>query len=450
MNLHDPIARALDDQAAPFLAGHWISSVDLKSICAITGTPVFIYSEAQLIRNVRRIKAATMQAGLENKVSIYVPFFPNANPHILRPLQAEGVGTLVQMPNEYALLAGYGFSDFIVSPGHVSDEEIAFWVGKNHPTFLASIDEIRFALSSRAQTISVRVDSLGSDKPGVKVAQLPELAALLKAHDRTLDSFEVYCGSGNSLGDMVDIVRQIFQIYLDHFPTAHSINFAGGHGFNYDSWDEEEKHFDWGTYFHEIRKLADRMNIPRTVDFLFEPARDVLADTGVLVCKIKRDIVHHANGSIVVTDGSRMLMPSAQLRKRSHNTVFLDENFREISDRAETISCKLRGRSILRNDYILPGDTEVPTALKVGDYLMIMDVGAYCATQHMEFLNVPPAGEVMVDSDGATHLVTRPGDELDKWRNLLPQRELLTTECGRRSEAKLHGLFSVRERSSAE
>jgi hypothetical protein len=67
----------------------------------------------------------------------------------------------------------------------------------------------------------------------------------------------------------------------------------------------------------------------------------------------------------------------------------------------------------------------VPNSVKAGDFLIIMDVGAYCATQHMEFLNVPPAGEVMVAADGTAYLVTKPGDNLDKWRNVLPQRKVL-------------------------
>lgn len=413
------------DEGGSRLAAHWVSTVDLTSICAATGTPVFIYSEAQLIKNLRRVKAAAASAGLAGRLSIYVPFFPNAHPLILQPLRDEGAGILLQMPNEYAIVTQHGFSDFIVSPGHVSDDEIAFWNEKGYPIFLASIDEVRFALDQKAQTISVRIDSLGSDKPGIKLEQMTDLAALLKSYGRTLECFEVYCGSGNSLAEMVDIARQIFQIYLDHFPTARSLNFAGGHGFNYDKWGGEEKHFDWETYLHSIYNLAREMEIPETLRFLFEPARDVLADIGVLVVGIKRKIITHAAGSIVVTDGSRMLMPSAQLRNRPHNTVVLDKYFHEIIDRADSTECKIRGRSILRNDYILPGQASVPNSVKAGDYLIIMDVGAYCATQHMEFLNVPPAGEVMVAADGTAYLVTKPGDNLDKWRNVLPQRKVL-------------------------
>ncbi|WP_197083089.1 hypothetical protein [Chromobacterium sp. LK11] len=408
------------------MAHHWISTVNLAEICARAGTPVFIYSEAQLIKNIRRVKAAYRAAGLNGRVSIFVPFFPNANPHVVKPLYDEGAGILLQMPNEYKLVKKYGLDRFIISPGHVSNQELSYWSSKGYPVFLASLDEIAFAIQQNVPTISARIDSLRSDKPGIKVEQLGALAEMLSASGRTLECFEVYCGSGNSLQDMINIVRRIFQIFVEHFPTAKSINFAGGHGFDYDLWTETEKHFDWETYFSAIRDLAVEMRISETVKFLFEPARDILADAGVLLTGIKRNIVNHSNGDIVVTDGSRMLMPSAQLRKRAHNTAFLDASFQEIADYSGSGSAKIRGRTLLRNDYILPGEVAVPATVKEGDYLLILDVGAYCATQHMEFLNVPPAGEVLVAQDRHAYLVTKPGEESDKWRNLLPERQPLS------------------------
>lgn len=411
----------------PILADHWMSAVNLAEICSKSRTPVFIYSEAQLIKNVRRIKAAYQAADLDDRVSIFVPFFPNANPHVMKPLHDEGAGILLQMPNEYDLVRKHGLHRFIISPGHVSNQELSYWFAKGYPVFLASLDEISFAIQQNAPTISARIDSLCSDKPGIKVEQLGKLATMLSASGRTLECFEVYCGSGNSLQNMVDIVRQIFLMFVEHFPTARSINFAGGHEFNYELWGEAEKHFDWTTYFSAIRDLATEMRIPKTVKFLFEPGRDVLADAGVLLTSVKRDIVHHSNGNVVVTDGSRMLMPSAQLRKRAHNTVFLDKDLQEIIDYSGSSNAKVRGRTLLRNDYILPDEVAAPASVKEGDYLLILDVGAYCATQHMEFLNVPPAGEVLIGKNGGAYMVTKPGDESDKWRNLLSERQLLST-----------------------
>ena len=402
------------------LAKSWVGDVDLQFIRDEVGTPVFLYSERQLRRNVERITAAAAASGLADRVELYVPFFPNSNPHVLRPLQDMGVGLLLQLPGEYEITNRFGFDNFIVSPGHVSDEEIAFWSQHSYPTFLSSLDEIDYALRVGAPSISARIDSLDSGKPGIKYTELDRLAGLLREHDRELECFEVYCGSGNSRDEMIKIVETLFTIFTTHFPGAQSVNFAGGHGFTYEAWDETDKHFAWSDYFQALRAIADRMSVPPGVKFMFEPARDVLADTGALLLGVKRGVITTPVSSIVATDGSRMLMPSAQLRDRRHNVVFLGAEMDELAGSTGTLAA-LRGRTILRHDYILPGEYPVPEAVGSDSHVVILDVGAYCATQHMEFLNVPPPAEVMVDTDGRAHLVTAHGDVLDKWRHLLPE-----------------------------
>jgi diaminopimelate decarboxylase len=409
------------------LASSWIKDAGLQLIEEKVGTPVFIYSEERLLKNIDRIKRSAQAAGLGGRVELHIPFFPNSNPHVLKPLQRMDVGLLVQLPSEYRILRSFGFEKFIVSPGHVGDDEIGFWAQTGCPTFLSSLDEVAYALRIGAPSVSARIDSLDSGKPGIKLGELDRLAGLLDSHQRDLECFEVYCGSGNSCDDMIGIIEALFGIFQKYFPRTRSVNFAGGHGFVYEAWDESEKHFDWNQYFTALRQVVDRMGIPGHVKFLFEPARDVLADIGALLLKVERAVITNPVASIVVTDGSRVLMPSAQLRERRHNVVFLDGQMAETrppGPGAGTLAA-LRGRTILRNDYILPGEYWVPQGVGPGSYLLILDVGAYCATQHMEFLNVPPPAEVLVDSAGFPHLITFRGDELDKWRNLLPEKQAL-------------------------
>jgi diaminopimelate decarboxylase len=222
---------------------------------------------------------------------------------------------------------------------------------------------------------------------------------------------------------MISVLEQVFMIFRTHFPTASSINFAGGYGFDYEEWDDADKHFDWDRYFKELREIAHRYELPAHVQFLFEPARDLLADVGTLLLSVKRNLIWKPGANQVLTDGSRILLPSAQHKGRHHNVIFLDGSMAEMDSNGTRAA--LRGRSILRHDYVLPGEYWVPEGIGAGDYVLILDVGAYCATQHMEFLNIPPAAEVLKEAAGSLSLITAHGDELDKWRHLLAERKSL-------------------------
>jgi hypothetical protein len=43
----------------------------------------------------------------------------------------------------------------------------------------------------------------------------------------------------------------------------------------------------------------------------------------------------------------------------------------------------------------------------------------------MEFLNIPPAAEAVIDKAGSVYLITSHGDKFDKWRYVLPDRKEL-------------------------
>ncbi len=40
------------------------------------------------------------------------------------------------------------------------------------------------------------------------------------------------------------------------------------------------------------------MGIPETVRFLFEPGHDILAGVGMLIVKVKQNIIRHSNSNI--------------------------------------------------------------------------------------------------------------------------------------------------------
>jgi diaminopimelate decarboxylase len=116
-------------------------------------------------------------------------------------------------------------------------------------------------------------------------------------------------------------------------------------------------------------------------------------------------------------------MPSAMMRKRQHRTVFLDKSFNElpVSERRGFLS----GATTLSSDYVYPGSIPIPEQLSPGEYVLVKDVGAYAATQHMEFLNQPPPAEVLVNELQQLQVITERGPADDKVRHVLQEPVLI-------------------------
>ena len=414
------------DERAPSRLHHtWIRPETFRNIINAVGTPVFVYSVGQLLMNARRIICAADKAGIGRRVKSFIPFFPNSNPHLLQPLKDLGMGVLIQVPGEYAILRRFGFEHFIASPGYLSNTEIDFWIQTGFPVFLSSLDEVAYLLEAHPDApINVRLDSLSSDKPGVKYGQLSDLANLLTSHNKELNCFELYCGSGHSTEGMIGFLEQVFMIHRTYFPHVRAIDLAGGYGFDYAAWRQSDKHFQWDVYFEAVKRTAQKYAVSDSVDFIIEPARDLLADVGVLVLGVKRETIINPGTNQLVTDGSRVLMPSALYKNRMHNILFFDANLTELQP--GELKAAIRGRGILRHEQVLPGEYRVPDGIGSGDSIVVLDAGAYCATQHMEFLNIPPAAEVLIQDSGEPLLITSRGNDLDKWRHLVNEKQPLS------------------------
>jgi ubiquinone/menaquinone biosynthesis C-methylase UbiE len=104
--------------------------------------------------------------------------------------------------------------------------------------------------------------------------------------------------------------------------------------------------------------------------------------------------------------------------------VFFDENFQRVTH-GKTFSGKLSGSTALSSDYILPHQVSIPYNIKENQCIAVQDTGAYCATQHMEFLNKKPCPEILVNGE-KMFLITKRGKDTDKLRYVFKKpKELL-------------------------
>ncbi|MBI4599830.1 diaminopimelate decarboxylase [Candidatus Uhrbacteria bacterium] len=403
-----------------------ITRQQFKKITEGYGTPAFVYDEHTLRKNIERIFSAAATHGLTGRVMPYVAYFANSNPHLFSIVTDAGARILIQTPEEYCQLKKFHLErNVLVSPSFLSDKDIDFWTKRGIEINLASMEEVEHCRERYPKKpVSIRIDCTKEEKQrmAIKRSQLPYLKKILAKTHTPLRSFQVYSGTGSSLETLKTNADFVFDIYARYFPQAKVLNFGGGFGFQYDAHGPEDTHFDWNAYFEHIAKRIKEKNIPDDITFIVEPGRDVFADAGSFLISVNR-IVQTGHSKQIATDGSFVFMPSATVRTRQHRTRFFSAHFRELTDRDD---CGfISGCTTLSSDYVFPGTIALPRNLQKGDYLLIEDIGAYGATQHMEFLNKRPCPEFLIRPDRTITLLTHRGSVIDKIRYTLVKPRII-------------------------
>ena len=384
------------------------------------GTPVFVYREEILRTNVARIKKAVSTFGLEERVHLYVPYFANSNPHLFAVLAESGVGATLQTKEEDAHFRAFGLEmKRIVSPTHLTDSDLEYFVGQNVPINVGTGGNLRRLLDLGIRDLRIRVDlSLeGNQKQGIKPSQFEAVKKLLG--NRTLYGIHIYPGTSSTLELCLRYQRRALEI-LHHFPELKEINLGGGFYFDYEEKNDEKQHFDWVVYFSELRKRIDELGVSDNVIFVLEPGRDILADVGIMIVKVHAlEKTFGLEYCDVYTDGSYVFIPSSTVKVRQHQLRYFSADFQEKNEEQYNgRPVKLNGCTTLSSDRLFPGIVYVPPALCADDYVLIEDVGAYGATQHLEFLNKAPAPEILVRNNDLVHVISRKGELTDRLRNV--------------------------------
>jgi len=397
-----------------------IAKETYERIISSCRTPVFVYSEPTLKKNIERIRDAIRHSDLDNQVIISAAYFTNSNPHLFKILEGLRIGATLQSTEEFYQLEKHGLDNIekIVSSTALSDEDLEFFIGKGLLMNAALPDEIEYILQ-KTDKFGLRIDLSPeqNQRTGLKISEFAKIEKILGKSNNGLFAIHTYPGTNSEYDKLVRHAEETFKAYKKYFPQVKEINLGGGFAFDYDAKDALEKHFPWNNYFYKLKDLAIRYSIPGNVRISIEPGREIFADIGEFIIKVNR--VHkrpHDEIMRIYTDGSYAHMPSATLKQRQHQLRFLDRDFNEITD--QTNFGELSGCTSLSNDFIFPGIIQVPESLSKGDYILIQDIGAYGATQHMEFLNKRPATEILVRKEGIVEIISERGSYADKVRNV--------------------------------
>ncbi len=396
----------------------------LSSLTSDYQGPIYIYSGKQMA-----LRAKTLQEALPSQTEIYYALKANYHKDVLRLFIACGLGMDVVSQGElqWSLEQGCPAHKIIFSGIGKTEKELiyALKVGVRQIN-VESLPELYrlHALTQKLQlraSIGLRVNpdvdaqthpyiatGLKNNKFGIEVDALTECDQLLKSNPFLIfKGFSLHIGSqlvdlnaySEAFEKLVPVIKQ-WKAQGYHFET---LDAGGGLGIFYDRFDEAQEialAHEWGQRIEKSWKgLSDKI--------LVEPGRWLVAHGGVLLTRVEyiKKTSHHTF-AVVDTGMHHLLRPALYqakhrivplVKKTSLSSSSLQENdlmTPQKENRLSLQSYQVVGPICESSDVL--GAEVLLEDLREGDFLVVLDTGAYGQVMSSHYNLRPEAQEIFL------------------------------------------------------
>jgi diaminopimelate decarboxylase len=384
------------------------------------GTPLYIYSKNQILRNYREINQPLVNSKLDF-INCYA-IKANSNPEILKLLAEEGAGAEIASGGELYLALKFGYLRNKITFTGVgkTDEEIEYALRENIFNFTVEslqevmvISEIAHKLGVIAR-VSIRVN------PDIDAKTHPYITTGMKENKFGIDSkdiLEVFhiasrlpnidvIGIHSHIGSQITEVNPYMQAvkYLGELIekieamgiNIRYLNFGGGFGVKYKNvlthryipteGDDTENYASLGDHVESVVKLLSQYN----KKLVIEPGRSLVANAGLLAGKVLFTKQGEVKKFIITDTGMNDLMRPC-LYQAYHQVVPLTlkdtgyETVDVVGPVCETSDFLATKRSLQK--------------LERGDKFAVMTTGAYGYSLSSNYNARLRPAEVLVDGD---------------------------------------------------
>ncbi len=382
--------------------------VPLSRIADEVGSPVYVYSQATLVRHACVFRDALTNAGVANP---HIAFAIKANPNlaVLKVLAREGYGADVVSDGEMnrALAAGIAAKDIVFSGVGKTAEEMISALKAGVGQFNIESEEEGRELSALAIALGLRAYAVlrinpdvdagtnakistgkAENKFGIGLHQAPAIyASLASLPGLNMRGVALHIGSQLlNLEPLETAFGKIGKLIGDMRASGYAIShvdLGGGLGVKYKAADHPPSPDEYGA-------MVARATKDWGVQLMFEPGRVICGNAGVLLTKVIRVKPGSGNVPFVIVDAAMNDLARPALYDAWHD-------FEAVVPNGEQFTANIVGPVCETGDtFAMAREIDI---VEAGDLAIFRTAGAYGATMASTYNSRGLVPEVLVDGD---------------------------------------------------
>ncbi|WP_375749520.1 diaminopimelate decarboxylase [Vibrio sp. HN007] len=391
-----------------------MESCKIRSLAEKMTTPFYCYSEARLLDNVHRCKAAFEP----RSIRVHYAMKANSTLHILRLIAEQGVGVDLVSGGEMqrALSAGFAPQHMIFSGVGKSITELNTAIEVGVGQFNVESAEELALLAKLAEQQNARVNvalrvnpdvtvnthknittGQKGNKFGIDMNRVAELSRQYAGNNHlTIEGLAMHLGSQLcdpepyriAIDKMMTMIEQLAQEGIE----ITRLDLGGGFGIDYGQGSSLD--------FETIADLIaiETQNFKGTV--IVEPGRSLVADTGVLVSRVNYVKEAEPNTFVILDAGMNDLMRPA-LYQAVHPIITVAEPKGSFTKEYDIVGPICESTDTFVRDYPLSDE------IKAGDLVVFQYAGAYCSVMNSTYNSRTITPEIML-SGGDAKVIRQP------------------------------------------
>lgn len=380
-----------------------VQSVKLLELSEQVETPYYVYDCNYVINNYNKLKACFLWEG----VKLHYAMKANYNPHMLRIMKDNGFALDTVSPAEVIMAKKIGFKsdDIIFTANNMTDADMEIVKAEGvlfNIDSLSRLEAYGKAYNNSRVCIRINPDVQAGEnakvvtggalsKFGILLEDVPKAVEIARKNNIKIVGLHEHTGSGLSdTGKVFESMENLLNIVNPtDFPDLEFIDFGGGFKARY---SPDEKAIDYEEFGKKaVAMFSDACDkYGRRLKMYFEPGKYTVAEAGCMVVQV--NTVKNNKGRLIVgTDSGFPHLIRPVFYDAYHHVVNISnpsgepEVYDIYGNTCESGDCFAMQREIAQ--------------IRVGDYLAIMNAGAYCRSMASEYNLRPLPSEYIVYND---------------------------------------------------